>query len=897
VQGLVASGQLEFINGGWSMHDEACPTFIDMLDNTHVGQRLIYESFGVVPKTTWQIDPFGHSGFQGSMLSSPISGVNGVYVARMDYQDISQRKTTKSTEMFWTPSPSMPNQGGVLGFLPYWYYAPGGFDFGGDDSTQPVMDDPELEDYNVPDVVARFNALIDDQLTFTAGQDTMIMMATDFSGENAQTWYRNVDKLIHHVNAAGKYNLLYSTPSIYTAAKIATTPLPQRSEDVMPYFDDAHAVWTGYFSSRPALKHYVRDSSRVWQAAKQLQAAAMPPADMTPSNPLYLLERAVGVTQHHDAVSGTSKQHVANDYARRLAGGRLAADQLITDAFASLTGYKDAVFVVCDLANVTICPLLEAGQPIVVAIYNQIAQDRVVHVRLPVGLPSGVKSYAVYNSSAVQIPAQLTAPSAVDASLRSEYYAYNSATPVSWLTFNAAGVPAMGFSVFFLQPSATASSVAQPADKPVAKRAPTSRRALRSADTSMSNGIVTLTFDGTSGLLKSYANSVDGVTMPFSQSFLWWNSSTGNFAKDGTGDFDQSSGAYIFRPNNTVAFDVTSQPVANSFSAAGPVVWECTQTFANWASQTIRLWAGSATVEFEFDIGPIPFADGLGKEIVSRYSTNIPSAKTWTSDSNCRDQQVRVRDARRSFNYTVYEPVAGNFVPANCFMALSGGGNQLSVVTDRTQAGASLLDGALEFMIHRRIQHDDNRGVGEPLNETGLDGNGLRVRGTHRVDISPSAAANERLRTVMGHALFKEHLNFATNKAGTPSAWLAANKGSYSMLARPLPPNLHLVTLHVQSPTMALLRVAHMFAVGEGAMAAPATVDMATLFSAFRVLAAEELTLPGTVALSSAPSSTFSTRDGKNYTLPVIPAAPAGPGLTITLNAMEIRTFRLQIAY
>ena len=76
VQGLVASGQLEFINGGWSMHDEACPSFVDMLDNTHLGQRLIFNSFGVVPKTTWQIDPFGHSGFQGSMLSSPLSGVN-----------------------------------------------------------------------------------------------------------------------------------------------------------------------------------------------------------------------------------------------------------------------------------------------------------------------------------------------------------------------------------------------------------------------------------------------------------------------------------------------------------------------------------------------------------------------------------------------------------------------------------------------------------------------------------------------------------------------------------------------------------------------------------------------------------------------------------------------------
>lgn len=29
----------------------------------------------------------------------------------------------------------------------------------------------------------------------------------------------------------------------------------------------------------------------------------------------------MAVAQHHDAVSGTEKQHVANDYARRLASG------------------------------------------------------------------------------------------------------------------------------------------------------------------------------------------------------------------------------------------------------------------------------------------------------------------------------------------------------------------------------------------------------------------------------------------------------------------------------------------------------------------------------------------------------------------------------------------------
>ena len=37
------------------------------------------------------------------------------------------------------------------------------------------------------------------------------------------------------------------------------------------------------------------------------------------------LGEAMGIAQHHDAVSGTEKQHVADDYAQRLAQGIDAA--------------------------------------------------------------------------------------------------------------------------------------------------------------------------------------------------------------------------------------------------------------------------------------------------------------------------------------------------------------------------------------------------------------------------------------------------------------------------------------------------------------------------------------------------------------------------------------------
>ena len=48
------------------------------------------------------------------------------------------------------------------------------------------------------------------------------------------------------------------------------------------------------------------------------------------------------------------------------------------------------------------------------------------------------------------------------------------------------------------------------------------------------------------------------------------------------------------------------------------------QTFYPWASLTTRLWKGSEHLEVEWTIGPIPFKDGLGREISVQ-----PSAFMW----------------------------------------------------------------------------------------------------------------------------------------------------------------------------------------------------------------------------------------------------------------------------
>ena len=46
VKKLVRDGQLEFINGGWSSHDEACPSYDMMITNMMAGNKFLREEFG-----------------------------------------------------------------------------------------------------------------------------------------------------------------------------------------------------------------------------------------------------------------------------------------------------------------------------------------------------------------------------------------------------------------------------------------------------------------------------------------------------------------------------------------------------------------------------------------------------------------------------------------------------------------------------------------------------------------------------------------------------------------------------------------------------------------------------------------------------------------------------------
>ena len=325
----------------------------------------------------------------------------------------------------------------------------------------------------------------------------------------------------------------------------------------------------------------------------------------------------------------------------------------------------------------------------------------------------------------------------------------------------------------------------------------------------------------------------------------------------------------------------------------GDVVQEVRQEFAPWLTQTVRLGAGDRFATFEYTVGAIPLVGiltepaggtnnqsharlddpgkltGVGKEVVSTFKTDIASAgEVWT-DSNGREMLHRKRDFRPTWKLNQTESVAGNYFPCNAAAAIRDTKAQLTVLVDSSQGTASLVDGKLEFMVHRRITHDDGRGVGEPLDETEFVtsyvshsihgehyGPGLVVRGKHTVSIEPPATAAGVWRPLADRVYAEPVVVFAAGANRISDALHRHQRdrgGAFgaSALTAPLPVNVQLISFQQvggsNTTDTVLIRLAHQFGINEDAtLSQPVTVDLATLFNAstaFKITNAEEYSL------------------------------------------------------
>jgi lysosomal alpha-mannosidase len=59
------------------------------------------------------------------------------------------------------------------------------------------------------------------------------------------------------------------------------------------------------------------------------------------------------------------------------------------------------------------------------------------------------------------------------------------------------------------------------------------------------------------------------------------------------------------------------------------------------------------------------------------------------------------------YTYENHEPVAANYYPVNSRIYIKDSNLQMTILNDRSQGGASLLDGQLELMVSALILQTD----------------------------------------------------------------------------------------------------------------------------------------------------------------------------------------------
>ncbi|KAL7161944.1 hypothetical protein ACSBR2_042425 [Camellia fascicularis] len=894
VKQLVSSGQLEFINGGMCMHDEAAPHYIDMIDQTTLGHRFIKEEFDVTPRIGWQIDPFGHSAVQAYLLGAEV-GFDSLFFGRIDYQDRAKRKNEKSLEVVWRGSKSLGSSAQIFaGAFPKNYEPPEGFYFEIDDDSPIVQDNIKLFDYNVQERVNDFVAAALSQANITRTNHIMWTMGTDFKYQYAHTWFRNLDKLIHYVNQDGHVNALYSTPSIYTDAKYRENESwPLKTDDFFPYADRVNAYWTGYFTSRPSLKRYVRVMSGYYLLARQLEffrgRNKIGPTTDT-------LADALAIAQHHDAVSGTEKQHVADDYATRLSIGYKESEELVAASLAcmvestSKSGCRSPLtkFQQCPLLNISYCPATEIdlslGKKLVVVVYNSLGWKRDDVVRIPV-INGNV---TVQDSNGTEIESQLLPLANASLGIRN-YYATAyvgkspSTTPRYWLAFTAS-VPPLGFSTYVI-------STAKRAAPTLAMEMSYESMGSQNDTIAVGPGNLKLTYSANEGTLTQYVNTRSLVKESIEQSYSYYS------AYDGSQDpeYFQASGAYIFRPNGT--FPLTSEGQIPFTVVRGPLLDEVHQRINSWIYQITRVYKEKEHAEVEFTVGPIPIDDGVGKEIVTKVTTALKSNKTFYTDSSGRDFIERIRDYRADWDLEVNQPVAGNYYPINLGIYMKDDSKEFSILVDRSVGGSSIVDGQLELMLHRRLLHDDSRGVAEALNETVCvrdECTGLTIQGKYYLRIDP-LGEGAKWRRSFGQEIYSPFLLAFTEQDG--DKWTNFPVPSFSGMdpSYSLPDNIAMITLEELEDGKVLLRLAHLYEIGEDKdLSVTSVVELKKLFPDKKINKITEMSLSANQEREEMINKrlVWKVEGSHDEDFKVLRGGPVDPvKQVVELAPMEIRTF------
>ncbi|XP_013780101.1 alpha-mannosidase 2-like [Limulus polyphemus] len=739
VKRYLDSGQLEIVTGGWVMNDEASTHYFAMVDQMVEGHQWLEHHLEYKPKNGWAIDPFGMSPTMAYLLRR--MGLDNMVIQRVHYSVKKQLAQKKGLEFLWRQSWDQNHTTDITcHMMPFYSYdvphtcGPDPkiccqFDFKrlpGNKVNCPWRVPPvAISDKNVE---SKAWTLLDQyrkksQLFRT--NVVMIQLGDDFRYDKISEWdqqFSNYQKLFDYMNQREDWHVQAQFGTLedyFTALRDETglderkypTGLPTLIGDFFTYADRDDHYWSGYFTSRPFYKNmdrvleaHLRGAeilfSLVWARMAHVGRDQVPFVEALMKN-LVESRRNLGLFQHHDAITGTSKDPVVIDYATRMFQSIQKLQHVICQSslylLSNLQGHytfdPNAVLFQIDEVQ-ELHSSISKKFPLTfsssvrkrkIFVYNSLSYSRREFLRLHVSTPN----IEIRNSSGRILPVQISPVWEGSRILEGQFEALFlvEVQPLSLTSYSIES--SGGISSGVTRATVTLYNVES---LPDSKDFP-----LRVVDTppefSISSNYFTAVFSGADGMLRRIINRDDySVTEARIQFLMYGTRPKGR----------DRSGAYLFLPD-TAAQDIKySRPHIRVIQ--GPLFSEVV-VFLPDVEHHIRLRNSPGTDGSGIEIyNIVDVAREVNKELIMRFYTNI---------SNQDQEFFTDLNGFQVIKRKIYDkiPLQGNVYPMATMVYLQDNRTRMTLVTGQPLGATSLKPGWLEVFLDRRLNQDDNRGL------------------------------------------------------------------------------------------------------------------------------------------------------------------------------------------
>jgi lysosomal alpha-mannosidase len=770
VRRLIEKGQLHFVNSGWVMNDEAVTTYQDMIRQMTLGNKFLAKTLNYTTKVGWQIDPFGISATFPALLK--LGGYENLVINRVDYRVKNQLKVNKSLEFLWKlihPLGSEDNTifthilhtGYTMPVELFWH-------------TEGNQKKPNHYDNTDSMITTWANTIVNVSKERSKAYQTshiMLPYGDDFYFQRASDIFPIIERVMGEINshssiyqATIKYSNLYDYFET-VKAELPTSSLPIRSGDFFPYADNRESYWTGFYTSRSTSKALARLSDAYIRLAELLQMQAYlstKDINLLQSEELDHLRRWNGIMQHHDAVTGTEKLHVAQDYQLQIARSIDNLDATVTNYGCVSTAVFDNSPSACkQLVYTKRIHYQEEPEKgtLVVTLQNSADTPFVGYVQITV--PSS--KYEVWDTQQKPIP--------------SEVHRYNASS--EYVLFFRAEIPPLGFNTYFLNRRTDITN--DTLQHPIEEYKWSNHQEVASQ---LENDVYALKFDHETGLLESIYHKKLNKVIQLNHGFFNYKDSS----------YKQKSGAYVFRPAGNATF--MGAPVA-TYIRQGQFIREFRQVYSTNSNvileQTYRLYNGLGSSPSSSIIEIHTSVQLLGEaQVITRFNTNISNHGVFYTDGNGYQMiqrtflpEGRPDDADKGAS------IAGNFYPmtSKAYIRSENSPLQLTLMTSRSHGVSSQGEGSIEIMLHRSLLNDDYRGVNEPLIDKSMSKEifYMVIDSGHETDIATRDQIHQQL---------QYHIFPLFTTANSSYEWLAQNYPTSSLISA-LPPSVHIVSLYV----------------------------------------------------------------------------------------------------